>query len=203
MTSLLKRLTVAATLAVALVLALPTTANAQASIEFGPRVGLPVGDYSSDIADQGYASNFLVGGELRISSVALPFGVAVTGDYYVTDPPNSVDTSVFLLGADALFPFGVNNQLFTPYLGVGPRLSVNSVESTSGGITVEENATNFGLGARFGAKFGVGGISPFVEAEYNVIFSGRPDADFQNASVEIERTSASAFNVKAGLLFGF
>jgi len=192
----MKRLTLLVALALAVFVAVPTpNAHAQASLELGPRVGVPIGDYSADfVEDAGLESTFFIGGEARIASVALPFDVAVTGDFYLTDPPDGIDTSVFLLGADAIFPFGVNNQVFTPYLAVGPRLSFNTVEIGD----ADESSTDFGLGARFGAKFSLGSASPFVEVGYNLIFDGKIDEE----ATDLERETASAFGIGAGLLFG-
>ena len=183
-------------LALALFVAVPAqTTHAQASIELGPRVGVPLGDYSADfVEDAGLESTFFIGGEARISSIALPFDVAVTGDFYLTDPPEGSDTSVFLLGADAIFPFGIDNQVFTPYLAVGPRLSFNTYEFAG----ADESSTDFGLGARFGAKFGFGGVTPFVEVGYNLIFNGKIDEE----ATELDRETARAFGIGGGLLFG-
>lgn len=163
----MKRLSVLAT-AFLLAVILPTTATAQSRIEVGPRVGIDAGDIEEPF----------VGADVRIGLPMSPIVINPTFDYYFVDDP----LTFWSVSGNALYRFGVDNQVFTPYSGAGLGLFRSSVDG--GG-----SATDLGINAIFGAEFLFGSVRPFVEAQYSPVFS--------------EGSTTSLFNVKGGLLFGF
>jgi len=162
---------------------LSQTASAQVDVSVGPRLGIDVGD----------VEEVFLGADVRIQSPAVPVIINPTFDYYFTDDP----LTFWGLSANALFPFGVNNQAFTPYAGAGLGIFRSSLDDQQidggefGTITVEgESTTDVGINLIFGAQFLTGGpIAPFVEAHYTPIF-----ADPENVNL---------FGIRGGLLFSF
>jgi len=160
--NVLSRLSVVLLLAVML----PTAASAQSQLTVGPRLGIDAGDIEE----------VFIGADVRISSPALPVTVNPTFDFYFT-PDN---TTFWGLSANALYPFGANNQQFTPYSGAG--LGLYRLD-TSGG-----DATDLGLNLLFGIEFPLGSLRPFAEVQYTPVFAD---------------DSYNLFTVKGGLLFSF
>ncbi|MES3628950.1 MAG: hypothetical protein PPP56_02165 [Longimonas sp.] len=164
------RTCLAATLALLLCTALPQNADAQVGLAFGPRVSVDVGD---DI--NGDDATLALGADLRISSVALPFTLNPTYDYYFIDS----DVSFSTLNVNLLFPFGIDNRVFTPYSGLGAGFSF---------ISNGDTQTDAGLNVLAGAQFGVLPFRPFVELGYSIYFT--------------EGDNLNAFGIRGGLLFG-
>jgi hypothetical protein len=162
---------------------LSQTASAQVDVSVGPRLGIDAGD----------VEEVFLGADVRIQSPAVPVIINPTFDYYFTDDP----LTFWGLSANALFPFGVNNQVFTPYAGAGLGIFRSSIDDQEinggelGSITVEgESTTDIGLNLIFGAQFLTGGpVAPFVEAHYTPVF-----ADPENFDL---------FGIRGGLLFSF
>lgn len=166
-----------AALALLCTFALPATADAQVGFTVGPRIGLDVGD---DI--DGESNTFSAGADVRISSVALPFIINPTYDYYFLDTPEGSDASFSTLNINALFPFGINNQVFTPYSGIG----VGFIFASQDGA---DTTTDTGINIVTGAQFGLLPLKPFVELGYSVYFT---EGD----------SNLNAFGIRGGLLFG-
>lgn len=160
----MKRLLVLAT-AVLFVVSLPSTADAQSRIAIGPRVGIDAGDVEEPF----------IGADVRIGLTGSPISINPTFDYYFVDDPETF----WSLSTNALYRFGINNEVFAPYSGVGAGLYRTSVD---GG----DSSTNLGLNALFGAEFLVGSVRPFVEAQYSPVFT--------------DGNTTSLFSVKGGLL---
>lgn len=151
-----------------LAVSLPTDATGQTSITVGPRVGIDAGDVEEPF----------VGADVRIGLPASRIAINPTFDYYFVDDP----LTFWSLSVNGLYRFGVDNQVFTPYSGVGAGLYRRSVDGGDG-------STDLGLNALFGAEFLVGPVRPFVEAQYSPVFT--------------EGSTTSLFSVKGGLLFRF
>ena len=148
----------------------PATSQAQVGLTVGPRVSVDVGD---DLG--GDDATFALGGDLRISSIVLPFTINPTYDYYFIDG----DASFSTLNLNILFPFGIDNRVFTPYSGVGTGLSF---------ISNGDTQSDIGLNVLAGAEFGLLPLRPFVELGYSVYFT--------------EGDNINAFGLRGGLLFG-
>lgn len=133
----------------ALLLGSTTFATAQ-SIDLGPRFGVDV-----DNVNEAY-----LGLDARINAPVLPVTLNPGFDVYFV----SGGTSFFTFDANVLLPFGIDNQLFTPYTGAGlvvTRLANGSAE-TSAGVQVLA-----------GAEFGFGNLRPFLQAKAS--FGASPD----------------------------
>jgi hypothetical protein len=189
---MLRRIGFAVALAFTLVAFAPSSADAQVS--FGPRVGIPFGDIGDDFIEGGAGGTFLIGVEARFSGPGLPLELRPSADFYFQDAPDAVDASLFVVGVDGLFPFVIENPVFTPYTGGGLRLIRSSFED----LDVDESETNFGLGVVFGAKFQAAPITPFVELGFDLFFNAQDGANVQDESDE---ESLTGVTIKGGILF--
>jgi hypothetical protein len=178
---LLTRFTLVAFIFSLLLLAVPQEADAQADISLGPRVGIDVGDIEEAF----------IGADVRIESPALPVIINPTFDFYFTDDP----LTFWGLSVNALYPFGVDNEVFTPYAGGGLgifqfSLDDQEVETPFGSATIEgDSSTEIGLNLIFGAEFITGGpVTPFAEAHFSPVFT--------------EGETTTLFGIRGGILFG-
>lgn len=130
-------------------IALPTSAQAQADLKIGPRIGVPVGD----VSDAG--GNFFFGADLRLSTVALPVVPNASFDFYLVDSDQAIE-SIYAVDLNALYEFGIANQVFTPYAGGGLGITGSSVENADGD-------TELGVNIVGGARFLIEPIEPFVQ----------------------------------------
>ena len=165
---LISRLTVV--LALAFAFALPLESEAQTQFAVGPRIGIDAGDIEE----------VFIGADARISSPSLPVVVNPTFDYYFT-PDN---LTFWGLSGNALYPFGVNNESFTPYAGAGLGVYRQSVDTQLGSAST----TDLGLNLLFGLEFPLESVRPFAEAQFTPVFGD---------------SSYNLFTVKGGLLFSF
>lgn len=156
-------------------IAAPMNADAQVGFTIGPRLSLDVGD---DIDPN--SSTFAAGADVRVSSVALPFIINPTYDFYFLDDDGG-DVNFSTLNINALFPFGINNQVFTPYSGLGVGFAFTSAN--------DNTTTDTGINIVTGAQFDLLPLQPFVELGYSVYFT---DGD----------NNLNAFGIRGGLLFG-
>ncbi|MFW5955366.1 MAG: outer membrane beta-barrel protein [Rhodothermales bacterium] len=125
--------------------------SAQTLLEIGPRIGYEV--------DQ--TESVFVGGDVRIGLMALPVIINPYFDYFF---PSNEDVSLWQVGANALYTFGIDNQMFTPYAGAGLAITRQSVETAGDDIT----STEPGLNLLFGAQFGSGQMRPFAQAQISI-----------------------------------
>ena len=143
----MKKRTTTTTLLVLLFLAFGIqTATAQIGIRVGPRVGYEIDDLN----------DLFVGADVRLDVATLPVIINPAFDYYLTD-----GFDLFQLSANALYTFGINNAVFTPYAGAGVGITRVSVDSEFG----DASNTDVGLNIIGGAEFGFGGLRPFVQAQ--------------------------------------
>lgn len=155
--------------------AAPNDARAQAVIEVGPRVGYEIDDFEA----------LTIGADVRVSTVTLPFQVNGTFDYYFADELAGTDLNVFQITGNALYEFGINNQLFTPYAGPGlsiTRVSFDSALPDDSDFSASD--TDLGLNLVGGAEFGVRNLKAFAQASFVVGGSFEP------------------VNITGGVLFG-
>ena len=166
-----------ALLALLLLTAAPQ-ARGQAQIELGPRVGYEIDQLNA----------FALGGDVRVSTAALPVQLNGSVDYFFLDDAsfsdgagNSLEASQNLLkfAVNGLFQFGIDNQYFTPYAGPGLSITRYSVDSDADidgqGVDLRSGSeTDVGLNAVGGAEFGVGGLRPFVQAEFVLLGDYEP-----------------------------
>ena len=122
-----------------------STAFAQARLEIGPRLGF---DIAGDVEE------FFLGVDARADVAALPIQLNGTFDYYFTEG----NVNFFQVGVNALYTFGVDNQTFTPYSGLGVGISIVDIENF-------DSDTDVGLNLIGGARFGFGALRPFAQAQ--------------------------------------
>jgi opacity protein-like surface antigen len=145
----MKKRTTTTTLLVLLFLAFGIqTATAQIGIRIGPRVGYEIDDLN----------DLFVGADVRLDVATLPVIINPTLDYYFVDADN---VNLFQLSINALYTFGINNAVFTPYAGAGVGITRVSVDSEFG----DASNTDVGLNIVGGAEFGFGNLRPFVQAQ--------------------------------------
>ena len=140
-------------------------AQAQTDFRLGPRLG----------ADFGDADALFIGADARIDTPALPVTINPTFDVYFIDPGSLISIS-----GNALYSFGVANQVFDPYAGGG--LGIYRRGSDNAG-----SSTDLGLNFIFGSEFKFRGVNPFAEAQVSPVF--------------FENDTATLFSLKAGVLF--
>lgn len=119
-----------------------STAQAQTTFQIGPRVGYEIDDLEE----------LFIGADARIMVAGLPVVINPTFDYYLVD-----EGTLFQLSGNALYTFGINNQVFTPYAGAGVGLTRFSYE--------DFDNTEVGLNVIGGAQFGFGNLRPFAQAQ--------------------------------------
>jgi len=165
----MKRLLIsAAVLVLSVGLLVPEAADAQTTVKLGPRLGIPVGD----VEDIG--GNLFLGVDARVQTDALPVVLNPSIDFYLVDEVEgtSVDRSVFMIDLNALYEFGVDNEVFTPYAGGGIAITRFSVDD-EGVFPGDPDETDVGLNVVGGARFPLGGVEPF--AQLNAVVGGDVD----------------------------
>ena len=140
-------------------------AHAQSEVRLGPRIGLPVSDMS-DLEGQ-----LFLGADARISTEELPVVLSPSLDFYLFDSPSGVDQSGFAIDLNALYEFGIENEVFVPYAGGGlgiTRYSQSLDNGGFGGFGNDFDTTEVGLNIVGGARFLVDPVEPFVQANLTV-----------------------------------
>lgn len=162
MSRLMKKLSTLSLLLALVLLVTPQQAEAQTTVELGPRLGFDLGDLEE----------LFIGADARIASDALPVLINPSFDYYfVSSGVEGVDVSAFTIDVNALYEFGVDNEAFTPYAGGGlgiVRFSSSVDDSPFGGGGISASTTDVGLNLVGGAKFETGNLQPFAQAKINV-----------------------------------
>ncbi len=160
----MKKLTILSAVTALFLLVNVPQARAQATIDLGVRGSYDVDNYQSPA----------IGAGLRISTIALPIVINPTFDYYFLDEDELGGLSFFQVTLNALFGFGLQNQVFTPYAGGGLSISRYSVDD---GVVLGFDAddTVLGLNLVGGAEFGLGALTPFVQAQF-VVGGDQPPA---------------------------
>jgi hypothetical protein len=128
--------------------------SAFAQFKIGPRVGYELDEVGA----------FAIGADVRFSPPALPIAINPTFDYYFVDKDATGDASLWQANINALYDFGIANQVFTPFVGVGLALTNVSLGSRSA-FGVSESGTSAGANILVGAEFGFGAMRPFVQAQ--------------------------------------
>ncbi len=150
-------------------------AQAQAQIQVGPRIGYELSDFEA----------LFVGADVRISTPALPVQINPTLDYYFLEDTEifgtEISQSLLQLTVNALYQFGINNEVFTPYAGGG--LSYLRISAEANGESSSDS--DVGLNLVGGAEFGVGQLKAFAQAEFVVGGDANP------------------LKITGGVLFGF
>lgn len=144
----------------------PMSAEAQTSVKLGPRLGIPVGD----VSDAG--GDLFLGADARIETEALPVVINPSFDFYFMDDiptvGGSVGQSLFTIDVNALYEFGVDNEVFTPYAGGGIGITRYSLDADVRNSSTSD--TDIGLNIVGGARFPLGTVEPF--AQLNAAFGG-------------------------------
>lgn len=140
-----------------LVLALPSEAQPQTSLQIGPRVGMDVGDIEEPF----------VGLDARITSVRLPLVINPTFDYYFVGE----NTTFWSLSGNLLYPFGADDRAFTFYAGAGLGIYRFSVEGNVPNLPFREGTTDVGANFLLGTMISSRPFSPYAALRYTPIFS--------------------------------
>ncbi len=137
---------------VLIVLAIGTASDARAQFQIGIR-----GGYDIETEDP------LIGVEARfgLNNPNLPIYFAPSFDYYFIDNDNF---SFYEIDVNALYAFGINNQVFTPYAGAGLGIGISSVEIGDN----RESDSDIGVNLVGGAVFGFSRVRPFIQARLKV-----------------------------------
>lgn len=107
--------------------------------------------------------SLFLGADARISGQALPVVLNPSFDFYLMDDVSgtSASQSVFAVDVNALYEFGVENQVFTPYAGGGVGITRYSADTEVSGLGSE--TTEVGLNVVGGARFPLGNLEPFAQ----------------------------------------
>lgn len=143
----MRKLLTCSAFAVLLLLAATPDAHAQAAVDLGVR-----GSYEVDAIESP-----ALGVDARISTIGLPVVINPAFDYYFVDEDEVDAASFFQFTTNALYEFGYENQVFTPY--AGPGLSISRASNGS-------SDTDLGLNLVAGARFGLGSLTPFIQAQF-------------------------------------
>lgn len=149
----MRKLLTCSVFAVLLLLAATPEAQAQV-IDLGVRGSYEVDDIESPA----------LGADLRISTIGLPVVINPAFDYYFLDEDDFGDASFFQFTVNALYEFGYENRLFTPYAGPGLSISRYSADEDLVGGDVDN--TDLGINLLAGARFGLGSLTPFIQAQF-------------------------------------
>lgn len=122
--------------------------TARAQVYVGPRAGF---DIVGDVDD------FFLGADGRLDLGALPLQLNGAVDYYFSE--KSAGFVQFSL--NLLYEFGVDNQSFTPYAGLG----VGVARAGRGLFRDAGNKITTGLNLVGGASLGKGNLRPFAQAQ--------------------------------------
>lgn len=113
------------------------------------QIGINVG-YNLD------AEEFFAGAQFRAQPASLPVIINPSIETYFIE-----NFTWLQIDINALYPFGIDNQAFTPYAGAG--LGINFLKPENG-----DSRTDAGLNLIAGATFGFNRIQPFAEARINI-----------------------------------
>ena len=163
--------------------------NCWAQISVGGHGGYNLDAFSENGPDEGA---IFLGGQGRFHLSGMPVVLNPGFDYYLE---GINDVAVFQFNGDVLFPFGVDNRVFTPYAGVGiavTRVSFKPDEVILGNL-LESEETDVGLNVVGGAEFGSGSARPFVQARITL---GK-----HLAFVNEDGDSGPGYALLAGILF--
>lgn len=143
----------------------PDAAKGQIDVSAGPRLGIPIGDLADDLG-----ADVFLGGEARLDSPELPVVLKPSLDLYFSGDD---EVTIFTVDLDAVYEFGVDNQVFTPYAGGG--LGITDVSIDTGPRDVDD--TEIGINLTGGARFLTEPVQPFVELDTTI------GADFDRLAV--------------------
>lgn len=141
-------------LAAAFTFAAPATAEAQAS--FGPQL-----NYGTEVEALG------VGARADLGLGGQGFGVIGSFDVFF---PDNYDW--WEINGNARYAFGGGSSAM-PYLGAGLNIASIDYDVDPEFAEFADDDTESGLNILGGAKFGGGGLTPFIEGRYSTIADGR------------------------------
>lgn len=121
------------------------------TFELGPRVGHDIG---------GDVEETFLGVDARLGIMALPIDFQATFDYYFMEE----NMTFWQLSLNALLSFGPG-IVFTPYVGAGLGIARTSIDM---GI-LSASDTDTGVNLIGGARFGMGPLRPFVQAQVTML----------------------------------
>lgn len=153
--NLMKHLTA---VVVALMLSVGAAKAQGITVELGPKVGF---DVAGDIEE------LFVGADARFRT-SLPVVLNAAFDYYFTES----ELTVWQLGLNALYEFGIDNEVFTPYAGAGLGITRFSVDIDTPIGDFNSSSTEAGINLIGGARMEMGTVGLFGQAQLTF---GDPD----------------------------
>ena len=135
-------------------------AQAQTAFQLGPRLTLDVGDISD-----AFGGDFAIGADVRVDPASFPVKGSGAFDFYFADD----DVTVFTVDLNVVYPFGIENEVFTPYAGGGIGITRVSIDIDTGFGTFSGDDTDIGLNLVGGAEFNLeSNVTPFAQAQFTV-----------------------------------
>jgi opacity protein-like surface antigen len=136
------------------------SAQAQAQVSLGVQGGYNLDAFTDQGAEEG---TYHLGAQVRFGLAQTRLVLNPSVDYFFN---HIEDANTFQVNGDVIAPLGINNTVFTPYVGLGlavTRVSFNSDAPIVGDL-LESDETDLGLNVLGGATFGTGPVQPFAQA---------------------------------------
>ena len=132
----------------------PQQSHAQVDVDetvfkIGPRVTVDVGDINE----------FALGADVRLRTPAIRVQGNGSFEFYLAGDSGDI----WAIDLNAVYPFGVENETFTPYAGAGLGITQFSADGDAA------DNTDIGINIVGGAEFETGGsVTPFVQLQATV-----------------------------------
>lgn len=120
-------------------------------VELGPKLGF---DVAGDVEEP------FIGVDARLTT-SLPVIINPVFDYYFAEE----NLTIWHIGVNALYEFGIDNEMFTPYAGGGLGITRWSVDVDTGFGDFDSSDSSVGLNGVAGARFAVGNVNLFGQAQ--------------------------------------
>lgn len=161
--------------------------EASAQFSLGVRGGYNLDAFNDNGLEEGA---YTLGGEARFRLGSLPLIINPGAEYTFT----SLDgVSAMQFDANVLYPFGIDNSVFTPYVGAGLGVTRVSTDTDLGLFQIEDSQTDLGLNIIGGAAFGFGAIRPFAQARITL--------GEHLAYINEDGEGGAGYALQAGILF--
>jgi opacity protein-like surface antigen len=150
--------------AVAVLISLPATADAQRRAAPRRQAAAPQRPSFGVQADFGTETDFGIGARavfgLRSLFPTTPLDAHVSFDYFFPDAPAGVDVTYWEINGNVAYRIPTKNAGLAPYAGGG--LSIAHASASASGVSASD--TDIGLNLLGGATFGRSKTKPFAEA---------------------------------------
>lgn len=132
----------------------------ETTFKIGPRASLDLNDLND-----AFGAAFGIGADVRLQIPDIPVQGNGSFDFYFADDP----WTVWAVDVNAVYPFNIDNQGFTPYAGGGLGITRWSADVEEDFIGISVSNTDIGLNLVGGAEFETdSGITPFAQLQLTV-----------------------------------